>query len=112
MPTVDWGNCPGDRKSYSGYVFTFEGAAISWEAKKQQTVALSTVEAEYMALTEAANEAIHLGRSLTNLRLSTSPVHISCDSQGANRLAENPMYHSRTKQIDIKHHFVRECLKN
>ena len=56
----DWGNCLTDRRSYTGYIFMYNGGAVSWESRKQRTVALSSTEAEYMALTEASKEAIHL----------------------------------------------------
>jgi len=56
---ADWGNCNLDRKSYTGHVFMMSGGAVSWESKKQQTVALSSTEAEYMALSEATKEAVY-----------------------------------------------------
>ena len=105
----DWGQNHDDRRSVTGYVFLLCGAAVSWQAKKQPTVALSTVEAEYMAATEAAREAIWWRSFLAELGLSLpSPSAILSDSQGAIALAKNPAHHSRTKHIDIKHHFVRE----
>ena len=60
MADADWGACKSDRKSFSDYCFKNAGTAISWMSKKQRSVALSTAEAEYTALTEAAKEAIHL----------------------------------------------------
>lgn len=57
---ADWGNCSVDRRSYTGLTFILAGAAISWESRKQHTVALSSTKAEYMGLTDAAKEAIHL----------------------------------------------------
>lgn len=61
---VECGNCPMDRQSYTGYVFTFIGRAVSWESRKQRTVALASKEAEYMALNEALKEAIHFPKLL------------------------------------------------
>ena len=61
---ADWANCPNDRKSYTGFVFALAGCPITWEARKQRTVALSSTEAEYMALSEAAKEATYLRRLL------------------------------------------------
>lgn len=77
-------------------------------------MALSSTEAEYMALTEASKEAIHLRRLLEDLgygKLCDSPTLILCDSQGANELMRNPVHHSRTKHIDIRHHFVRDAFQ-
>jgi len=105
----DWGQNHDDRRSVTGYVFLLCGAAVSWQAKKQPTVALSTVEAEYMSATEATREAIWWRSFLTELGMKLpSPSTILSDSQGSIALAKNPAFHSRTKHIDIKHHFVRE----
>ncbi|BES99741.1 Hydra magnipapillata [Nesidiocoris tenuis] len=109
---ADWGNCGTDRRSYSGYFFRFGGAAITWEARKQRTVALSSVEAEYMALAEAAREATYLKNFLRNIGYQTDSINVKCDSQGAKMLAENPVHHARSKHIDIKHHFVRQALED
>jgi hypothetical protein len=65
---ADWGSCPENRRSYSGFVFLLNGGPVSWDSKKQKTVALSTTEAEYMALSECVKEAIYLQRFLRELR--------------------------------------------
>lgn len=110
---ADWGSCSEDRRSYSGFVFTMGNGPVSWESKKQRTVALSTTEAEYMALTEATKESIHIARFLNEIGIrKRSPVPILNDNQGAQKLAKNPLFHSRTKHIDIRHHFIREAVKN
>lgn len=108
---ADWGNCTVNRRSYTGYAFILGSGAISWKAQKQKTVALSSTEAEYIALTEAAKEATYLKGILVTLgyqKLST--VVIKCDNQGAAQLALNNMYHPRTKHIDIRHHFIRDLI--
>jgi len=110
---VDWGSDATDRKSYTGFTFILGGAAISWESRKQRTVALSSTETEYMAITDATKEAIYLMSFLNELGLnSRAKVTIWNDNQGAAKLAHNTVHHSRTKHIDIRHHFVREVLKN
>lgn len=109
---ADWANCITDRKSFTGYAFTLSGCPISWASRKQKTAALSSVEAEYMALTEAAKEAAYLKRLLLELGHSEkAKINVLCDNTGAIKLAENPVFHSRTKHIDIRHHYVREALE-
>lgn len=79
---ADWGACINDRRSYIGYVFTFAGAAISWESKKQRTVALSSTQTEYMTLTDGAKEAIHLRRFLREIGVNLrKPTPIWNDNQ-------------------------------
>lgn len=110
---ADWANCPEDRKSYTGFVFILAGCPVSWESRKQRTVTLSSTEAEYMALSEASKEAIYLKRLVSNLGFnSMAHVCIRCDNNGARKLAENPVFHNRSKHIDVRHHFVREALKS
>ena len=110
---ADWGSDLNDRRSITGYVFTLAGGAISWQSKKQPTVALSSVEAEYMASTQATKEALWWRTFFKELGSSmTTPSQLFSDSQGSMALAKNPEYHSRTKHIDIQHHFVREHIAN
>ena len=107
----DWASSKEDRKSTTGYCFMLnsEGPMISWKSKKQQTVALSSCEAEYMALTAATQEAIFLSNLAKEFGIVTdSPTHIYGDNQGSISLVKNPVNHEKTKHIDIKHHFVRE----
>jgi hypothetical protein len=105
---ADWGGGPGHR-SITGYAFMLAGGVISWQSKKQRTVALSTVEAEYMATTQATKEALWWRSFLTGLGhdMSTATT-IHSDSQGSIALAHNPEHHARTKHIDIQHHFIRQ----
>lgn len=108
---ADWGNCLVNRRSFTGYTFILSGCAISWEARKQRTVALSSTEAEYMALSEAAKETIHLHGFLQELSLhDLTNVVVFNDNLGAKKLADNPIFHSRSKHIDLRHHFIRDAL--
>src|ERR1700722_7864498 len=101
------------RRCITGYVFTLAHGAISWQAKTQQTVALSSVEAEYMASTQATKEAIWWDRLLSGLHLQVpKPMDIRSDSRGSIALSKNPASHSRTKHISIQHHFVREQVES
>ena len=107
----DWGSDIDDRRSISGYVFLLSGGAVSWKTKKQPTVAQSSVEAEYMAANQASREALWFRTLLNELgyfNLVSSPTKIYSDSQGSIALVKNPEFHTRTKHIDIQHHFVRE----
>ena len=106
----DWASGE-DRKSISGYCFQLQknGALISWKSKKQQIVALSTCEAEYIALTHAVQEAKFLKQLIFDmLNLSSVKVSIGVDNQSAIKLANNPVCHQRSKHIDIRYHFIRD----
>ena len=85
------------------------GPLISWKSKKQQVVALSTCEAEYIAMAEAVQESKFLKQLCCDLGIfsdSRSAI-INADNQGAIKLAKNPAFHKRSKHIDIKYHFIR-----
>lgn len=109
---ADWASCTVDRRSFTGYCFKFAGGAVSWESKKQKTVALSTAEAEYMSLTEAAKEAIHLKQLAKDMGLGCNTITLYNDNQAAQNLATNPIIKARSKHIDIKQHFIREAVIN
>ena len=98
------------RKSTSGYVFTLAGGAISWMSKLQNNVASSTTETEYIASSHACKEEVWLKGLLGELRKVQNTIKVFCDSQSAIHLAKNPAYHSKTKQIPVKYHFVRHVV--
>jgi len=109
---ADWGGDIGDRKSTSGYLFLLGGAAISWKSSKQTCVALSTAEAEYVALSATAQEAIWLQQLLGDLlNRSVCETVIFEDNQSTICLAKNQQTHGRTKHIDIKYHFIRDMIE-
>ena len=84
------------------------GGAVSWLSHKQVTVALSTAEAEYIALGSVVQEAMWLHQLLSDLRCDVkTPMEILEDNQGAIVMAKNPVVHKRSKHIDIRHHFIR-----
>eukprot|EP00253_Pinus_taeda_P022403 PITA_22403 len=99
-------------RSRSGYVFNLFGGSVSWMSKKQSVVALSTIEAEYMAATHASKEAVWLQRLCSSMGLVQEDIRIDCDSQSAIFLAKNPAYHSKTKHIDVQYHFVRDMIED
>ncbi|KAG8499388.1 hypothetical protein CXB51_005980 [Gossypium anomalum] len=98
------------RRSLTGYVFTIRGCAISWKATLQTTVALSTTEAEYMAITEACKEAIWLKGLFSELNEDLQISTIFCESQIAIFLTKDQMFHERTKHIDVRYHFVHDII--
>lgn len=109
----DYAGCPDDRKSTTGFVFKLAGGAVTWQSKKQSTVATSTVEAEYTALASATKEALWLKKFLKELNLPTQkdPITIFCDNKGAIDLSKNSIFHARTKHIDVAHHITRDSFK-
>jgi hypothetical protein len=97
-----------DYKSVSGYAFILNGGAISWSAKKQSIVALSTAEAEYIAMTHATKELLWIRNFLSEVfRPIQCPIQLFADNQSAIAMAKNDAYHSRTKHISIRYHFIR-----
>ena len=111
---ADWAGDIESRRSTSGYVFMLNSGCISWRSKKQRTVALSSTEAEYMALSEATQEAVWLKAFMNEIGEATGmdPLTVYEDDQSAIALAKNPEFHKRTKHIDIRYHFVREKVED
>ena len=98
------------RRCTSSYVFTLAGGAISWMSKLQETVALSTIEVEYIVSAHACKEVIWLRGMLREIGRLQNSVPALCDNQSAIHLATNLVYHSKTKHIDVKYHFVRQAI--
>ena len=105
---ADWANDLDSRHSTSGNVFVMS----SWLSQKQATVALSTAEAEYIALGSATQEAIWLRQLLSDLKVNVQErTEIFEDNQGSIAMAKNPVGHKRSEHIDIRHHFIREAVQ-
>jgi hypothetical protein len=97
------------RRSTTGFIFLLHEGPVGWSSRRQSCVALSTTEAEYVAACEAAREGVWLQRLLVDINLgSERPLRIMCDNQSAIQLIKNPVFHQRTKHIDVRFHFVRE----
>ncbi|GJT88464.1 retrovirus-related pol polyprotein from transposon TNT 1-94 [Tanacetum coccineum] len=97
-----------DRKSTSG-ISTFVGCCLtSWFSKKQTALAISTTEAEYVSARKACQQALWMKQALIDYDVRLDGVPIMCDNKGAIDLSKNPMQHSRTKHIEIRHHFLRD----
>ena len=106
---ADWAGCEKTRRSTTGYLATLYGSPINWCSKRQATTAASTMEAEYIAASEATKDTIWLRNLLGELGLiQDRPTTVYVDNQAAIRLAGNPSTHSRSKHIDIRHHIIRE----
>jgi hypothetical protein len=98
----DWAGCVSDRKSTSGCCFGLGSAVVSWFSRKQKSVALSSAKAEYMAASQASCEALWLRKMLIGLfGVQLRPTVIFCDNQSCIKLSENPVFHDRSKHIEI-----------
>jgi hypothetical protein len=107
------GNMAEDRHAISGYAFILHGGAISWSAKRQEIISLSTTESEYIAATYASKEALWLRSLITQLfDTSLTATTLFSDNQSAIALTKDHQYHARTKHIDIRYHFIHWIVEN
>ncbi|XP_031251064.1 secreted RxLR effector protein 161-like [Pistacia vera] len=106
----DFASDKDSRKYTTTYLFTLEGNYVSWKSQLQPIVALSTTEAEYVAVTDVFKEALWLQGLLSEVKLLEGAVTVYLDSQSAIHLSKNPIYYERTKHVDVKYHFVRELV--
>jgi hypothetical protein len=101
-----------DRKSTSGYVFIMNGGAISWKSKRQPIISLSSMEAEYIAITTAAKEGIWIRKLEKDIKGKSDPIKIFEDNQSCIKTAENIIHNDRSKHIDVRYHWIREKVSN
>lgn len=110
---ANYGGCKDTRRSTSGYVVLMAGGAVSWSSKRQATVALSTVEAEYVAMSRCAQQVVWMHNWLEEVAIEYStPGLIKGDNRGAIALSKNTKDHGKVKHIDIRHHYIRELLED
>ncbi len=100
------------RRSTSGYLITFAGGAVAWQSKLQKCVALSTTEAEFIAATESCKELLWLRKYIEELGFKQEHYVLYCDNQSAIHLGKNSTFHSRSKHIDVRYHWIRDVLSS
>ncbi|KAI0493009.1 hypothetical protein KFK09_027285 [Dendrobium nobile] len=109
---ADWASDPLTRKSTSGFCTFLGDTLVSWTVKKQPTVSRSSTESEYRALASATADTIWIKRLLADFRIvHNSPVDIFCDNTSTIALANNPVFHARSKHIEIDQSFVRDHIQ-
>jgi hypothetical protein len=104
----DYARCKVDRKSTSGTCQFLGRSLVSWSSKKQTSVALSTAEAEYVAAGQCCAQLLWMRQTFWDFGYNLSKVPLLCDNESAILMTDNPVEHSRTKHIDIRHHFLRD----
>ena len=106
---ADWASCKDSRRSITGYILLFGQSPMTWKSKKQSTVSKSSAEAEYRAMDSAAAEVTWVVRLLEELGVSNlKHMELLCDNQSAFHIARNPVFHERTKHIEVDCHFTRD----
>ena len=105
----DYGGCNLNRKSTSGGCQFLGGRLVSWQCKKQTSVAISTCEAEYVAAGSCCSQVLWIQQQLQDYGLNFTHTPIRIDNQSTISITNNPVKHSKTKHIEIRHHFIRDC---
>ncbi|MGV7994806.1 Ty1/Copia family ribonuclease HI, partial [Mycobacterium kansasii] len=108
---ADWAGNLDDRKSTSGGCFFIGNCLVSWFSKKQNSISLSTAEAEYIAAGNACTQLVWMQRMLSDYEIKQDSMLLYCDNSSAINISKNPIQHSRTKHIDIRFHYIRELVE-
>ncbi|KAJ0511272.1 putative RNA-directed DNA polymerase [Helianthus annuus] len=109
----DWMGCPFTRRSRTGYILLFSGAPMSWKSKKQSIISRSSAEAEYRAMATTVSEILWFWWLLTELDTpQDGHTTLFCDNEAARHFANNPVFHERTKHVEMDCHFVRERVES
>jgi hypothetical protein len=104
----DWAGDKVDQKSTSGACQFIGRSLVSWSSKKQNSISLSTAEAKYISAASCCTQLLCMKQTLKDYGVSLGTVLLLCDNESAIKIANNPVQHSRTKYIDIRHHFLRD----
>ena len=107
----DWAADTNNRRSQTGFFLRLAGAPISWTSRAQKTIALSSTEAEYMALSDCSRQVVWVHTLLGELGYTLKPIPICGDNQGSIFIASNPVTEKRSKHIDIRYHYIREVIR-
>jgi hypothetical protein len=109
----DWANCVDERKITSGGAFFLGDSLVSWLSKKKGFISLSTTEFEYIAAATCCTQVLWMIQTLADLEVKyTTPIPIHCDNTSAISVSKNHVFHSKSKHIPIKYHFLREHVTN
>ena len=104
----DYAGCKVERKSTSGTCQLLGRSLVSWSSKKQNSVALSTAEVEYISAGSCCAQVLWMKATLSDFGIKFKKVPLICDNESAIKLTNNPVQHARTKHIDVRHHFIRD----
>ena len=108
-----WENCVDERKNTSRGAFFLGDSLVAWLSKKQGSISLSNIEAEYIAAATCCTQVLWMIQTLADLEVQyTAPIPIHCDNMSSISVSKNPVFHSKTKHIPIKYHFLREQVTN
>ncbi|KAJ8456408.1 hypothetical protein ONZ51_g12144 [Trametes cubensis] len=108
----DWGSDPFTRRSQTGYFLKLAGGIFSWQSRAQKTVAHSSTEAKYMAISDCSRQVVWIRNLMSEIGYELAPIPIAGDSQGSLFMSSNPVTESRSKHIDIRYHAIREYIEN
>jgi hypothetical protein len=106
----DWASDPITQRSVTGYFFQLAGGPITWRSRAQTTVAYSLTEAEYMALSDCFHQVSWIRDIFLELGIRLAPIPVYADNQGSIFIGSNPVQEICTKHIDVKYHYVHECI--
>jgi hypothetical protein len=109
---VDWASNADDKKNTSGGCFYVGNNLVTWMSRKQSSISLSTAEAEYIVAGSCCTQLLWMKKLLCDYGFTQDTMVIHCDNTSAINISKNPFQHSRTKHIDIRHHFIRDLVES
>ena len=110
---ADYAGCPDTRRSRTGYIVKVGHTAVAWRSKRQDSVATSSCESEYIAMCSCAKMIVWMRRLLNDMNVTIDgPTIMYTDNESANKITRNPIMHDRTKHIDVQYHYTRELFEN